>query len=168
MTGYNDNYNKIADFISKDQSFLAVSLATNWGAPSTAARMKAILKRFLQECDEGVLGHHYYRRKRGPSLGRPCPRLWGGFCIEKIATNPHFHGLVQFPPPHIVERMRATGTTVENYLSSRWRGLVPSGTVCVEGADDPEGWLDYMSKENATAFPDDIIWTFDFWPTRKS
>lgn len=168
MTGYNPNHKAIAEYISADGAFLALSMATNWASSSTPARMTSILQRFLQDCDEGVLGHHYYRRKRPPALGRPCPRLWGGFCIEKIATNPHFHGLIQTPPPQIVERMRAADTSIENYLSSRWRGLVPSGTVRAERATDPEGWLDYMSKENATALPDDMIWTFEFWPTRKS
>ncbi len=168
MTGYKYDYRAIADYISQDQSFLAVSLATNWSSPSSPARMKSILQRFLRECDKGVLGHHYYRRKRPPGPRQPCARLWGGFCIEKVATNPHFHGLVQTPPPHIVERMRAGGSNVENYLSSRWRGLVPSGTVCVERATDPEGWLDYMSKESATALPEDMIWTFEFWPARES
>lgn len=168
MIGYRYHYKTIADYISQEQSFWAISLATNWSSPSSPTRMKSILQRFLQECDEGVLGHHYYRRKRPPTPGRPCARLWGGFCIEKVATNPHFHGLVQTPPPHIVERMRAAGSNVESYLSSCWRGLVPSGTVCVERATDPEGWLDYMSKESATALPEDMIWTFEFWPARES
>lgn len=159
---------KIADFISCGYPCMAISLSPNWKGPCSRLKMIKALDLFLTDYDQGLFGKKFYRRKRPPEPGRPCVRVWGAFCIEKLGTNPHLHGLIQAPPPQVLGRMLTKNESIEDYIESRWRGRVASGTVCVKRATDPEGWLEYMTKESATALSEEMVWTFEFWPSQQS
>jgi hypothetical protein len=85
-----------------------------------------------------VVGPNWWRR--------PEDRIWAFFFPEKLYTNPHWHGLIEFFPPYpdqLKEQMRRFDLWAEN----RWRAIAPGGTVNIQNIEDQDRVADYVSKQ---------------------
>jgi hypothetical protein len=72
-------------------------------------------------------------------------RFVGVYTLEKLSTNPHWHGLVRFYEVSDEERRRQ-GHEFDQWAHAVWRRLVPSGDVVVKSVNDERGAVGYIGK----------------------
>jgi hypothetical protein len=103
-----------------------LTLATNdsaWqlkGPHLTMDRLTDILREWDARINRKVVGPQW--------LSQPEDRIWAFYFLEKPQSNPHWHALVRFHPPHpgyeltMMERF-------DNHAEPIWKKLVPAGSV---------------------------------------
>ncbi|WP_156342966.1 hypothetical protein [Devosia sp. A16] len=90
-------------------------------------------------------------------------RFVGVYTLEKLSTNPHWHGLVRFYEVSDEERRRQ-GHEFDQWAHTVWRRLVPSGDVIVKAVNDERGAVGYIGKSlldqlnYANWVPQDEFW----------
>lgn len=99
------------------------------------------MRKLLREWDARV-----NRKVVGPKWQtRPEDRIWGFFFLEKPASNPHWHGLVQFFPPWPDARQDYEDR-FDKWAPIYWKELVLSGTVDVQNITNQRGVAEYVAK----------------------
>lgn len=144
----------IAAFLEGKRRALALTLATNYRNGSSKCHMNRNLRQFCKNVDFALLGPRFYR----PQASR---RLLGFFVLESQGENSHFHALLRRPDSGLMSRM---SNGPEAFFDHHWKAAVPSGTVKIEEAYDPLGWINYATKNAKNDYLyEGGVWSSDFW-----
>lgn len=127
----------------------------NYAVGGTITFMRDRLKQMDARMNRKIIGRDYYNR--------PANRLFHFFAPEKIATNPHWYGVVSFYGANEEERARQEKLFDEN-LGPIWSRLVPAGTVDLKPINDRSGGIGYVAKAlclevnfNHCVLPDEFL-----------
>jgi hypothetical protein len=87
--------------------------------------------------NSAILGRHWAKRHSD--------RIWAFYFLEKLSSNPHWHGLIRFFPVDNYPQAEQERAFDSNALPI-WKKLVPSGTVDVQPITVQRGVINYVGK----------------------
>jgi hypothetical protein len=87
--------------------------------------------------NSAILGRHWAKRHSD--------RIWAFYFLEKLSSNPHWHGLIRFFPVDNYPQAELERAFDANALPI-WKKLVPSGTVDVQPITVQRGVIEYVGK----------------------
>lgn len=122
---------------------LFVTLTTNGatlprkGCRSQHERLTDLLKEWDGRMNRKLAGPKWRRRIED--------RMWAFYFLEKPASNPHWHGLVQLRKdwPGMREKQ---WVIFEEHCGPVWKKLVPAGTVDIKPIFEQRGIEEYVAK----------------------
>lgn len=118
---------------------------------ATASHMRDRLYQFDARMNRKLIGRDWQRR--------PDNRMFHFFAPEKLATNPHWHGLVYFFGAQGSE-LRRQEDMFDRHADSIWSDLVPKGSADVKAIYDLPGGVDYVAK----SLPSLLNWDYCIFP----
>ncbi len=124
-----------SEFFGQAVSFFT-TLTFNWRGAVSPHAAKHALNDFPRQLDSERLGSRFYE------FGHPHRTLFF-FVPEKMASYPHYHGLVMAPDD---SRSRHPAPDYVTFMEQCWRDVVPSGT-CWSVPFNDSGALHYATKE---------------------
>jgi hypothetical protein len=124
---------------------------------STAAHMRERLYQFDARMNRRLLGKDWQRR--------PDNRIFYFFAPEKLAQNPHWHGVVYFYGA-VGDELKRQEAIFDRRAPSIWKDLAPKGSVDVKAIDDLPGGIGYIAKMQWLRVNyDHCIFPDEFWAT---
>lgn len=106
-------------------------------ASAAARHMRSKLRDWDARMNRLLIGKEWQRR--------PDNRIFHFFAPEKIAVNPHWHGLVCFYGADAKERERQ-GKLFDQNIGAVWSRITPAGSVDVQPMNDDPNRISYVAK----------------------
>lgn len=132
-------------------------MGLSYNITKTASHMRDRLYHFDARMNRKLLGKDWQRR--------PDNRMLHFFAPEKLANNPHWHGVVCFYGAEGDELIRQE-TIFDRFASSIWSDLVPKGSADVKVINDLPEVINYIAKsQRLRENYDHCIFPDEFWAT---
>jgi len=137
---------EIAEWVDRWRYTRFVTLATNDVSLASArlptsrlphGKLRDRLRQWDARMNSAILGRHWAKRHSD--------RIWAFYFLEKLSSNPHWHGLIRFFPVDNYPQAEQERAFDANALPI-WKKLVPSGTVDVQPITVQRGVINYVGK----------------------